>query len=1417
MSSIYNGSTSRAILAIRTPEALSTNDFTIAVTFKTPSTIAAQEQTICSIGPSTSWFNGARIGINAAGYLEMSSHNSTVRYIVSTVQAVPDTVYRVLLTKTTGTDSKFYVNNLATVVTASNFNVNGSATALMVGAKHTSTTGSDTIWNSLFAGFVTYVSYWKSVLSNADITYVLTEANYPIGASVQPDEYWTMIADGASALSGGSVATINAVTFDTAALRSSSSVTSINNGNAIPSGGVNIPAILNGFTGTPTSITCMYAGETKSLLVSNIQGTASSVTFNIADRANAEDYPIDGASLLFTFIYGTEVATSSAAITKKATETLVSFSNPVTADATYIAKDLVTLGHTVTDGDFYYVPYGNLVVGTNSGVNASTPGTFQGWFRPISGSTAGKMYLVNVTVIDSSRLNYGGSVNINTLALSSINNVTVGGRTITGFTGSNNVYSINLPALSAGISVPLIGQRTATLTNGSVTENFYVNVATADAQTYVTLTSVVNTIGYIGYYIPGCSINDQVVYDKAITRGVSTNTIGADGRLLTDFSGSQTAYHIRATDGLVTQLVIISPSISVDTLPNIFSFTTTTNAALSTVYESDYITVSGVDAGINIPISITGGEYAYSSNNGLTYSSFTAVTGSVRLGYRVKLRGTASVINNANATVTVDIGTRTASYVITTGADITINSISFTTVTGANLNSLVESGSFGITGADAGIDIYTSISNGTFAYSSNGGSTWSAWLSTGNVRNGYLVKTRVNTSTGYSTNTTCTITIGTISGTFIATTRSAVTLPSIFSLTAVTAAIPLTVYTSNTITVNGVDSNVNIPLSITAGEYSVNNGAWLTSNTNVQLGDTVKVRLAADLEYDTAASLILDIGGRSSVYIVTTRVADVTPTSLIFTSASSVGLNISRDSNAITISGMDVNIDVPYEVTNGTASIHNGTSWSAYSATGMIRNGYQLILRTTTPVLINQTKIVSISISTVTGVWSIDTNNSGIVVDPFTFNAVTNAAINTTFDSSPITLSGMTIGTLTTVNISGGKYRVLYRNTSTQWLTGTSQIPFGCEIIVRLTTTDTYQIQHNAVLTVGGYSAAFSVTTKVPRTTPRSFSFNTIGDAVKAHAYESVTTIIKGFDIGVQATANISNGEYKLDTGSGFGDWISTPGVITSGSIVKLRATAASSPETTKLVTLNVNGVSGTFTLITRKDPLITTSDDIVADFVITPVTNAEPNARIESNAFIVTGVDQYVTLPISVVNGEYSINGGAFTTLPSKVILGNSIKLAGRCKSSYNAVNEVTVSLGAATYSFSLTTRSELTTLNAVSFYSVIDATPSTDIESNIVTISGIDATFPVTLTTGGGLLYRIDRGFGFEAYTASDGIAKLGDHIQVLITSSALNETLRIGTLTLNGTNSQFRVTTSAAPTLTVFSSIARTVNTHSYNLIN
>jgi len=156
-----------------------------------------------------------------------------------------------------------------------------------------------------------------------------------------------------------------------------------------------------------------------------------------------------------------------------------------------------------------------------------------------------------------------------------------------------------------------------------------------------------------------------------------------------------------------------TPSPQPDTVPDAFSFTPVTDAALSAQVSSNSITVNGIDSAT--AISISGGEYALDGD-----TTFTAASGSVINGQTVVVRGVAAAEFSAQTTVTLTIGGVEADFSITTiAADTTPAAFELgADVTNAAMGAATNSQTITVTDINTAATI--SVSGGVYQVNSAG-------------------------------------------------------------------------------------------------------------------------------------------------------------------------------------------------------------------------------------------------------------------------------------------------------------------------------------------------------------------------------------------------------------------------------------------------------------------------------------------------------------------------------------------------------------------------------------------------------------------------------------------------------------------------------------------------------------------------
>ena len=118
------------------------------------------------------------------------------------------------------------------------------------------------------------------------------------------------------------------------------------------------------------------------------------------------------------------------------------------------------------------------------------------------------------------------------------------------------------------------------------------------------------------------------------------------------------------------------------------------------------------------------------------------------------------------------------------------------------------------------------------------------------------------------------------------------------------------------------------------------------------------------------------------------------------------------------------------------------------------------------------------------------------------------------------------------------------------------------------------------------------------------------------------------------------------------------------------------------------NGQSVDYTYDAGANLLMTGSNTLTtpAAFAFTPQTGVALSTLVISNAIVVSGVNAAPN--ITIVGGEYSVNGAAYTTLPGNVINGDAVTVQLTSSGSYSAAVATTLSIGGVSGTFNVTTQ---------------------------------------------------------------------------------------------------------------------------------
>ncbi len=324
---------------------------------------------------------------------------------------------------------------------------------------------------------------------------------------------------------------------------------------------------------------------------------------------------------------------------------------------------------------------GTVLYGTNSGsLGSSQAGSSAGTSHQItlSGLSADTTYYYRTYGMAAGYTGSASSVSsFKTPAivdLSSTGTVTatgsayLSGATSTGATFASTGTLLVASDSSSGSSVSIAMSGTTISASGSWDGVFQAPTPTSNSGTGTTATgySFTGTVYQIG------SPNAELT----LTGGTGATVTIQVG---TAFSG-QTLKVYRSTDGGTsysyladcsvgasgacsfgsTQFSLFALASPSDSTPNAFSFTDVTGAELSTAYESNAITVSGIN--VAATISVSGGLYSIDGG------SYTGATGTVSSGSTVKAKATSSASNSTASNVVLTIGGVSDTYTVTTKA-----------------------------------------------------------------------------------------------------------------------------------------------------------------------------------------------------------------------------------------------------------------------------------------------------------------------------------------------------------------------------------------------------------------------------------------------------------------------------------------------------------------------------------------------------------------------------------------------------------------------------------------------------------------------------------------------------------------------------------------------------------------------------
>jgi hypothetical protein len=294
----------------------------------------------------------------------------------------------------------------------------------------------------------------------------------------------------------------------------------------------------------------------------------------------------------------------------------------------------------------------------------------------------------------------------------------------------------------------------------------------------------------------------------------------------------------------------------------------------------------------------------------------------------------------------------------------------------------------------------------------------------------------------------------------------------------------------------------------------------------------------------------------------------------------------------------------------------------------------------------------------------------------------------------------------------------------------------------------------------------------VPDTVPDAFHFTDPAGVALGITVTSNPVAITG--INLPAPISVTGGGYSIDCNGLFTAAAST---IDNNHTVCVQHVSANTVNTNTSTTLTVGGVSDTFTSTT-----LAFVDTAPNPFTFSPALNVDLDATITSSVAFISGIN--APAPVRVTGGSYSIGCvEPYTVADGLIQNGQALCLRQTSAATVSTQKTTTLVIGGVTGSFTTTTVAVAdTTPFPFSFQDQSDVPASTPVTSNVVTIQGINA--PAPMSVSGGTV-----SIGCSGTFTTGGSIRNNDTVCVRHTSGAATGVQVVTTLSIGGVSATFR----------------------------
>lgn len=322
-------------------------------------------------------------------------------------------------------------------------------------------------------------------------------------------------------------------------------------------------------------------------------------------------------------------------------------------------------------------------------------------------------------------------------------------------------------------------------------------------------------------------------------------------------------------------------------------------------------------------------------------------------------------------------------------------------------------------------------------------------------------------------------------------------------------------------------------------------------------------------------------------------------------------------------------------------------------------------------------------------------------------------------------------------------------------------------------------------LTLGGCGVDWFPAPKASSTTTTvaSFAFTNIS-GVQLNTAQTSNAVTVKLTSGSTAAISVSNGTYAIGSA---GTFTSTSGSVKDGDTVRVQHTSGTTEGQQVSTTLTIGGQSATFSSRTVRNA--------VTDFSF-PSKTAVTTGTVQTSAPATITINIGTSAPISVINGEYSLDGTTFVSTAGSITTGKSVIVRHTSSADAGGTVVTTLQVGNKSATFTSTTAGGTgnATVGAFNFTPQTGVGVNTAQTSNSITVALSGATtapISVTGTAGSNFTYSI----GGATPTSALGTVSNNATVTVQHTASSVDGQTVVTTLTIGDKSAVFSSTTALA----------------------